>query len=179
MSLLKLIRKFSSGKRTFFRYMEWYTKKQKPGNEKPEKPPDKGKTEVVLDPEKIVKPMAESRLFKETVSSSGKKVDSVKKSNLGPEHPLLQHSEHRYFFNFFNMNYLEQLFMKSEHCDECTVISYRRFECQFPKKRPEEDADSGIVLTKPEMALKKSIFTIAYNDVHTKQLRPDSSVNTP
>lgn len=86
--------------------MEWYTKKQKPGNEKLEKPPDKGKTEVVLDPEKIVNPMVESRLYKETVSSSGKKADSVKKSNLGPEHPLLQHSEHRYFFIPFNLKKL-------------------------------------------------------------------------
>uniref|UniRef100_A0AAR5NZ28 Uncharacterized protein n=2 Tax=Dendroctonus ponderosae TaxID=77166 RepID=A0AAR5NZ28_DENPD len=134
-----------AGKRTS-RYMEWYTKSKPNGDKEERRTSDASKQDVEV--EKGTKSAVESRLFKETVSSSNKKVESAKKPNMGPEHPLLQHSEHR-------------------------------FEMQYPKKRAEEDADSGIVLTKPEMALKKSIFTIAYNDMHTSQLRPDSSVNTP
>ncbi|XP_048523425.1 cadherin-86C-like [Dendroctonus ponderosae] len=134
-----------AGKRTS-RYMEWYTKSKPNGDKEERRTSDASKQDVEV--EKGRNSAVESRLFKETVSSSNKKVESAKKPNMGPEHPLLQHSEHR-------------------------------FEMQYPKKRAEEDADSGIVLTKPEMALKKSIFTIAYNDMHTSQLRPDSSVNTP
>lgn len=76
------------------RYMEWYTK-NKPGPDKQDKS-DRRKSDAALDGEKITKPVVESRLFKETVSSSNKKVDSSKKTSVGPDHPLLQHSEHRY-----------------------------------------------------------------------------------
>ncbi|XP_030752142.1 cadherin-86C [Sitophilus oryzae] len=127
------------------RYMEWYTKNKDSTQKAPKG--ERRKSETTLEGEKLKQPVVESRLFKETVSSSNKKADSSKKS-IGPEHPLLQHSEHR-------------------------------FEVRYPKKRAEEDADSGIVLSKPEMAQKKSVFTIAYNDMHTRQLRPDSSINTP
>ncbi|CAG9769646.1 unnamed protein product [Ceutorhynchus assimilis] len=127
------------------RYMEWYNKKA--SSEKQDQ--DRKKSDGSIDGEKVTKPILESRLFKETVASSNKKSEAANKKNpIGPDHPLLQHSEHR-------------------------------FEAQYPKKRPEEDADSGIVLTKPEMAQKKSVFTIAYNDIHTSQLRPNSSMNTP
>ncbi|KAL1491790.1 hypothetical protein ABEB36_012334 [Hypothenemus hampei] len=129
------------------RYMEWYDKTKRDPKKTVIKQPNivksDNKTEI-----KIVEPVIQSRLFKETVSSSNKKTDIKKRNIIGPEHPLLQHSEHRY-------------------------------EIQYPKRRFEEDADSGIVLAKPEMAQKKSIFTIAYNDIHTKQLIPNSSVNTP
>ncbi|XP_066139053.1 cadherin-86C [Euwallacea fornicatus] len=130
------------------RYMEWYNKK-KQSSESQEQASTRRKSDASLNVEKVGKNTVNTRLCKETVASSSKKVDNTgKKQTTGPDHPLLQHSEYRY-------------------------------EIQYPKKRPEEDADSGIVLTKPEMAQKKSIFTIAYNDMHTQQLRPDSSANTP
>lgn len=56
--------------------------------------------------------------------------------------------------------------------------SERRFEIAYPRK-PEEDGDSGIALTRPPIAQKKSVFTIAYDDMHTKQLRPESSASPP
>lgn len=54
--------------------------------------------------------------------------------------------------------------------------SERRFEA-YPARRPEEDNDSGIALTRPTMAQKKSVFTIAYADMRTNQLRPESSTS--
>jgi hypothetical protein len=62
------------------------------------------------------------------------------------KHPLIQHSEHR-------------------------------FEARYPvARKPEDDkdTDSGIALTRLPIAEKKSVFTIAYDDMHTRQLRPDS-----
>ncbi|XP_076253687.1 cadherin 86C isoform X3 [Rhynchophorus ferrugineus] len=144
-SQVELSKTAKRGKKSTSRYMEWYNK-NKSASQGPAKT-ERRKSEVSVEGvEKSKQPVVESRLFKDTVSSSNKKVDPNKKA--GPEHPLLQHSEHR-------------------------------FEAQYPKKRPEEDADSGIALAKPEMAQKKSVFTIAYNDMHTSQLRPDSSINTP
>ncbi|XP_017777051.1 PREDICTED: cadherin-86C-like, partial [Nicrophorus vespilloides] len=43
---------------------------------------------------------------------------------------------------------------------------------------PNEDGDSGIALTRPTMAQKKSVFTIAYDDMQTRQL-PESVSTTP
>ncbi|XP_057668019.1 cadherin-86C [Diorhabda carinulata] len=51
-----------------------------------------------------------------------------------------------------------------------------RYEAPYTKK-PEEDNDSGIALTKPPITQKKSVFTIAYDDVHTNQLRADSTTS--
>ncbi|KRT79545.1 Cadherin, partial [Oryctes borbonicus] len=52
--------------------------------------------------------------------------------------------------------------------------SEHRFEGYLPRK-PDDDVDSGIVLTRPAMAQKKSVFTIAYDDMHTRQIRQDSA----
>ncbi|XP_060524871.1 cadherin-86C [Cylas formicarius] len=115
------------------RYMEWYTKNKQAKTQSEQKKPEGDGVAV---------PAVEARYLKQTESSSRKIVNG--KNTAGPEHPLLQHSEHR-------------------------------FEAHYPKRKPEEDTDSGIVLNKPEMAQKKSVFTIAYNDVQTRQLRPQSS----
>ncbi|KAI4458914.1 fat atypical cadherin-related [Holotrichia oblita] len=52
--------------------------------------------------------------------------------------------------------------------------SEHRFE-NFVSRKPDDDVDSGIVLTRPVMAQKKSVFTIAYDDMHTSQIRQDSA----
>ncbi|GJQ83212.1 hypothetical protein Trydic_g18236 [Trypoxylus dichotomus] len=52
--------------------------------------------------------------------------------------------------------------------------SEHRFEVNYPRK-PDDDVDSGIVLTRPAMTQKKSVFTIAYNDMHTTQIRQNSA----
>lgn len=74
--------------------MEWYTKSKPSGTKEERRKSDASKQDVEM--EKGGKSAVESRLFKETVSSSNKKVETSKKPNLGPDHPLLQHSEHRY-----------------------------------------------------------------------------------
>ncbi|XP_074033312.1 cadherin 86C [Leptinotarsa decemlineata] len=139
------------------RYMEWYNKKpvvervttkKSTGTKKKEKPNEKDDSKSTDAKPTGVKPAVSSRLLMDTESSARKKVET-KKTALGPEHPLVQHSE-------------------------------RRFEVQYPPvqdqqvRRPEEDNDSGIALTRPPMAQKKSVFTIAYDDMHTNQLRTDS-----
>lgn len=130
------------------RYMEWYTKNSKSKSSESATHADKDVRAKEIKTE--VRPVG-SRLLKDTVSSTKKKVENRKKG-AGPEHPLLQHSEHRY-------------------------------EAQYPsaqgqqQRRPEEDADSGIALARPPIAQKKSVFTIAYDDMHTSQLRPDSIVS--
>ncbi|EEZ97721.1 cadherin-86C [Tribolium castaneum] len=122
------------------RYMEWYNKSSKTTTSKDttsvksEKPPTKEDKLIKETVRKVT-----SRLMQDTESSSKKKVDS-KKRPTGPEHPLLQHSEHR-------------------------------FEVRYPRKvEDDKDTDSGIALTRLPIAQKKSIFTIAYDDMHTKQL---------
>lgn len=126
-----------SGKRTS-RYMDWYNKNKAQSSSKrqEEKKHAENKEPVAL------KLAVSQRLLADTESSARKKVQP--KNKVGPEHPLLQHSEHR-------------------------------FEAQYPVRKPEEDDDSGIVLAKPAIAQKKSVFTIAYDDMHTSQLRADSS----
>lgn len=118
--------------------MDWYNKnKEQNGTKKHE---EKKRTEI-KEPT-IQKVTVSQRLLADTESSARKKVEP--KNKVGPEHPLLQHSEHR-------------------------------FEAQYPVRKPDEDDDSGIVLAKPAIAQKKSVFTIAYDDMHTSQLRADSS----
>lgn len=128
------------------RYMEWYNKNTKTSTSKDtastksEKPPTKEDKLIKETVRKVT-----SRLMQDTESSSRKKVDS-KKASTGPEHPLLQHSEHRY-------------------------------EVQYPivrKVEDDKDTDSGIALTRLPIAQKKSVFTIAYDDMQTKQLIPHS-----
>ncbi|XP_018332036.1 cadherin-86C-like [Agrilus planipennis] len=51
-------------------------------------------------------------------------------------------------------------------------------EHRFEPRRNDEDVDSGIVLAKPPITQRKSIFSIAYEDIGTKQLLPDSSTPT-
>lgn len=131
--------------------MEWYNKNSK----KPENPKKKVEEPRQTEPavEKISKDLEKEkievkvsqRLLKETESSARKK-QGKKKPPLGPEHPLLQHSEHR-------------------------------FEAQYPR-RAEDDGDSGIAMTRPAIAQKKSVFTIAYNDMHTSQIH-DNPTSTP
>lgn len=126
------LRKSRKGKRVS-RYMDWYRKNKDAAKKRAA---DENKTKEIKEP---VLPKSltdgESKLRKKAVEPLNK---------AGPEHPLLQHSEHR-------------------------------FEAQYPLRRPDEDADSGIALAKPPIAQKKSVFTIAYDDMHTSQLRPDSS----
>ncbi|CAH1173879.1 unnamed protein product [Phaedon cochleariae] len=133
------------------RYMEWY--KKKPTSDTNEKRDEKArqnqnaKKSVEVVGSKLA---ASSRVGKDTGADARKDKDA-KKNSVGPEHPLLQHSE-------------------------------RRFEVQYPEKnktikKPEEDNDSGIVLNRPPITQKKSVFTIAYNDIHTKQLRADSTTS--
>ncbi|XP_044262024.1 cadherin-86C [Tribolium madens] len=128
------------------RYMEWYNKNSKTttskdtASVKSEKPPSKEDKLIKETVRKVT-----NRLMQDTESSSRKKVDS-KKAPTGPEHPLLQHSEHR-------------------------------FEVRYPtvrKAEDDKDTDSGIALTRLPIAQKKSIFTIAYDDMHTKQIIPHS-----
>lgn len=129
--------KTKKSKKSMPRYMECYNKNK---NIKKEAQQSEVKeTEISKEKEKKIT----SRLLQGTQSSNAKK-KSKTGVNLGPEHPLLQHSEHR-------------------------------FEAQYPVRRGEEDADSGIVLNRPAMAQKKSVFTIAYDDMHTNQLRPDTT----
>lgn len=52
--------------------------------------------------------------------------------------------------------------------------SEHRFET-FLVRKPDDDVDSGIVLTRPAMAQKKSVFTIAYDDMQTTQIRQNSA----
>lgn len=108
------------------RYMDWYNKNNSRDDTRKKS----------LETKEPVVP--------KTQPSTKKPVVEPNKIKAGPEHPLLQHSEHR-------------------------------FEAQYPLRRTDEDADSGIVLAKPAIAQKKSVFTIAYDDMHTSQLRPDSS----
>ncbi|XP_050313311.1 cadherin-86C isoform X2 [Anthonomus grandis grandis] len=62
------------------RYMEWYTKKQNGEVPKTEKP-DRRKSDAEI--EKLTKPaVVESRLFKETIASSGKKSEPATKKNM-------------------------------------------------------------------------------------------------
>lgn len=134
----------SSKKKRNSRYMDWYDKhKQESTNRK------KSLKSEEMDP------VRENNAAKESLKTltgtkstqpetSSRKAD-IQRSSVGPEHPLLQHSEHR-------------------------------FEAHYPPvRRPEEDNDSGIALTRPPKAQKKSVFTIAYDDMHTSQLRPDST----
>lgn len=132
------LRKKKSGKRTS-RYMDWYNKNKDQNSSK--KYAEKKRAEK-KEPT-VSKVTVSQRLLADTESSARKKIEP--KNKVGPEHPLLQHSEHR-------------------------------FEAQYPSvRKPDEDDDSGIVLAKPAIAQKKSVFTIAYDDMHTSQLRPDSS----
>lgn len=131
--------------------MEWYSKNNKPKEnvKKKTKEPTQSEPAVEkiskeLEKEKIEAKISQ-RLLKDTESSARKK-QAKKKKPLGPEHPLLQHSEHR-------------------------------FEAQYPR-RSEDDADSGIAMTRPAIAQKKSVFTIAYNDMHTSQIH-DNPTSTP
>lgn len=136
------------------RYMEWYKKGKSLDDEKPKKTKRKSPTrksdgdKVSSQKSSFEKPTIED-ISKEKIRSGKLAKESVAKKEivLGPEHPLLQHSEHRY-------------------------------EVQYPARRPEEDVDSGIVLIRPAIAQKKSVFTIAYADMHTSQLRPESA-NSP
>lgn len=122
------LRKSKKGKRVS-RYMDWY----KRSREATQKSKSKEAKEPILP-----------KSLTETESTNARKKVVEPTNKAGPEHPLLQHSEHR-------------------------------FEAQYPLRRPDEDADSGIALAKPPIAQKKSVFTIAYDDMHTSQLRPDSS----
>lgn len=122
------LRKTKKGKRVS-KYMDWYKK---------------GRGEVKKKEAEVKEPIVPKSLIG---TETGVKKSVVEhKNKAGPEHPLLQHSEHR-------------------------------FEAQYPLRRPDEDTDSGIVLQKPPIAQKKSVFTIAYDDMHTSQLRPDSSTS--
>ncbi|XP_022919825.2 cadherin-86C [Onthophagus taurus] len=51
--------------------------------------------------------------------------------------------------------------------------SKNRFEMVYPK-RMEDDVDSGIVLTRPAATQKKSIFTIAYDDMQTTRIQQEN-----
>lgn len=131
------LRKVKGKAKRVSRYMDWYYKAQDSAKAKREEA--KKLAEATKEAPKVA---ISQRLLADTESSARKKV--APKNKVGPEHPLLQHSEHR-------------------------------FEAQYPIRRQEEDDDSGIVLTKPPIAQKKSVFTIAYDDMHTSQLRPESS----
>ncbi|KAG5888517.1 hypothetical protein JTB14_009569 [Gonioctena quinquepunctata] len=144
----------SVGKVSGSRYMEWYQKKavSETGSSKNSKDTAKKEKPNKKESKPVgVKPGVSSRLLMETESSARKKVEN-KKNVVGPEHPLLQHSEHRF------------------------EAKYPSVQNQ-PVRRPEEDNDSGIALTRPPIAQKKSVFTIAYNDMHTNQLRADSTTS--
>ncbi|CAG9859220.1 unnamed protein product [Phyllotreta striolata] len=130
------------------RYMDWYKKSE--STKKDSKVPEEiHKTASKKDSKNTKRPV-NSRLLMETESSSRKKVDN-KKPTFGPDHPLLQHSEYRYEASYPNQQNLNNA------------------------KKPDEDNDSGIALTKPPIAQKKSVFTIAYDEMHTNQLRADSA----
>ncbi|XP_044761456.1 cadherin-86C-like [Coccinella septempunctata] len=134
------------------RYMEWYSKNNKPKEktkkkmtEQIESDPSTEQISKELEKQKVEAKISQ-RLLKDTESSARKK-QMKKKAPLGPEHPLLQHSEHR-------------------------------FEVQYPR-RAEDDADSGIAMTRPAIAQKKSVFTIAYNDMHTSQIHDNPTATPP
>lgn len=114
------------------RYMEWYKK------------PDFDKRKKSEDVISTTSSITVGRKILGEEQTQAKRVES-KSSNAtnGPEHPLIQHSEHR-------------------------------FEAVIPR-RTEDDVDSGIALTRPAMAQKKSVFTIAYDDMQTRQIRQNSA----
>lgn len=132
-----LRKKNKAGKRPS-RYMDWYNKKKEQASARKQEEQKRIEKKEPVVPKVTVS----KRLMADTESSARKKVEP--KNKVGPEHPLLQHSEHR-------------------------------FEAQYPNRKLDEDDDSGIVLAKPAIAQKKSVFTIAYDDMHTSQIRPDSS----
>ncbi|XP_028144582.2 cadherin-86C [Diabrotica virgifera virgifera] len=138
------------------RYMDWYKKSDETkskNKEVQEGRKKEAKKEAKDSKNSGTKPAVSSRLLMDTESSKNKKVDN-KKNSVGPDHPLLQHSEYRFEGPYFAAP-------------------------NQPPKKPEEDNDSGIALTKPPIAQKKSVFTIAYDDMHTNQLRADDSVTSP
>ncbi|KAK5650802.1 hypothetical protein RI129_001831 [Pyrocoelia pectoralis] len=69
-----------------------------------------------------------------------------------------------------------QISSKKGQAHRLTQHSANRFEPPPSSTRREDDADSGIALVRPPMAEKKSVFSIAYEDIQrqTRQLRPES-----
>ncbi|CAH1114164.1 unnamed protein product [Psylliodes chrysocephalus] len=149
------------------RYMDWYKKNEDPKADKRD-PPESSIKERTTNKKDAksngVKQQVNSRLLLDTESSSRKKVDS-KKASFGPDHPLLQHSEYRY----------EAPYPSNQNQNQNT--NQNQNQNQNQNKKPDEDNDSGIALSKPPIAQKKSVFTIAYNDIRTKQLRADSTTS--
>ena len=116
------------------RYMDWYKKNGSKKKNSEETAPSSATSRVSA---------VSKRVMQETQTQMTASNKNRFKSKIGPEHPLLQHSE-------------------------------RRFEAQL-NRRPDDDGDSGIALARPNMTQKKSVFTIAYDDIQTKQLRQDSA----
>ncbi|KAL3279371.1 hypothetical protein HHI36_016881 [Cryptolaemus montrouzieri] len=131
--------------------MAWYKENQaknnlKKNNADPVISESVNKNKSRLTEKEKIEAKVPNRLLKETESSARRK-QLKKNPAIGPEHPLLQHSEHR-------------------------------FEPQYIR-RPDEDADSGIAMPRPPMAQKKSVFTIAYNDMHTSQIHDNTTATPP
>lgn len=144
-------------KKSSSRYMEWYNKSQ--NNSEPPKRKSSLKTET-----KLQRSEEKKVVIKPTTSKVSKKVAN-ETTNI--EIAELQPSKQPEKTDSSNVSGVEHRLVQH---------SERRFET-YPARRPEEDTDSGIALTRPAIAQKKSVFTIAYADMRTNQLRPESSTS--
>lgn len=146
------------------RYMQWYFDQQADSKKKSESAKSKTKT----------KPRTDSSLERQshvqkkpTIETNAAKTAST---NQGSNHSLTQHSEYRY----------EHPSSIPQNQTNLTTGDGK------VKGMPEDDQDSGIAMTsmilqnlttgkRNPIAEKKSVFTIAYDDMRIKQLRSDSN----
>lgn len=155
------------------RYMEWYDKnkamesaqrERRMASKRDERPQKRG----VIAKDSASK--ASKRLLSDTQSSLAKKVESAQDTSRTANEAANQ--THNQIVQIENES--NKAVTRPEH--PLLQHSERRFEIPYPTNA-NEDNDSGIALTRPAMAQKKSVFTIAYADIRTNQLRPESSTS--
>lgn len=157
------------------RYMEWYDKNKSMENaqrskrrkskhdDKIQKQTDDNKRKTMTKNNKVSK-----RLLSDTKASLAKKVESAQRETNANDSIVEIDNDTSIIINSNNDNNNKNV-TRPEH--PLLQHSERRFEI------PYEDNDSGIALTRPSIAQKKSVFTIAYTDMKTNQLRPESSTS--
>lgn len=150
------------------RYMEWYDKNKsmetsRRNGRKKSKQEDKMQKESADKRSTATKNVSKvsKRLLSDTQASLAKKVESAQKEVDASAEVAVQ-IDNGSIVNNTNVTRPEHPLLQH---------SERRFEI------PYEDNDSGIALTRPSIAQKKSVFTIAYTDMKTNQLRPESSTS--
>lgn len=146
------------------RYMQWYFDQQTDSKKKSESAKSKSKTKSRTDSSLERQSHVQKKPAIETQSAK------AVPSNQGSNHSLTQHSEYRY----------EHPSSIPQNQNNLTVSDGKT------KGMPEDDQDSGIAMTsmilqnlttakRNPIAEKKSVFTIAYDDMRIKQLRSDSN----